>query len=255
MTLQDFFSKYHRVAIGFSGGVDSSYLAYTAKKYAKKVLAIYYKSEFQPAFELEDAKLFCHDYQIPLKILYESVLTNSHISSNPSNRCYYCKYQIFSAIQKEALSQGFSVLLDGTNSSDSQDDRPGIKALQELSILSPLQLCGLSKERIRRLSKEAGLPCWDKPAYACLATRIPTDTPITATLLDSVEFCENILFSMGFHDFRVRIRKEYALLQISSHEYEIAVEKLERIRQLFSPYFSDVRLDPTTRKECIESFL
>lgn len=247
MNLSEFFAKYPRVAIGFSGGVDSSYLAYAAKQYATEVLAIYYKSEFQPEFELEDAKRFCREHEIPLKILYANVLSDSNIADNPWNRCYYCKHQIFSAIQKEALSQGFPVLLDGTNASDQSEDRPGMQALEELSILSPLRLCGLSKEEIRQLSREANLFTWNKPAYACLATRIPTDTVITADILNSVETCESILFSMGFHDFRVRVRDSHALLQVPAAEYKAAEEKLKDIRKRFSPYFSNVILDKTTR--------
>lgn len=247
MTLFDFFKKYPRVAIGFSGGVDSSYLAYIAKQYAQDLIAIYYKSSFQPDFELEDAKNFCAKYQIPLTIINGDVLSNASISSNPKNRCYYCKKQIFSAIQKEAVTQGFSILLDGTNASDLVSDRPGMQALAELSILSPLRLCGLTKEEIRKHSHKAGLFTWNKPAYACLATRIPTDMHITPTLLHSVEACENILFSMGFTDFRVRVRKEYALLQVTSTDYSHAKKELESIQELFLPYFDKVLLDDTTR--------
>lgn len=247
MHLSDFFADYPEVAIGFSGGVDSCYLAYMANQYAKKILAIYYKSEFQPEFELADARHFCQEYGIPLKVLQADILTDSRIADNPWNRCYYCKHRIFSAIQKEALSQGFSVLLDGTNASDQSADRPGMQALEELSILSPLRLCGLKKSDIRQLSKEAGLFTWDKPAYACLATRIPADTRITSKLLKSVETCESLLFSMGFHDFRVRVRDSHALLQVVANEYSFAEKKLETIRAQFSPYFSDVLLDPVTR--------
>ena len=139
MILSDFFQQHPQAAIGFSGGVDSAYLAYCAKKYAQNMLAIYYKSEFQPKFEFEDAKRFCAQHEIPLKILHGSVLNDNTIIENPKNRCYYCKQRIFSAIQKEALAQGFSVLLDGTNVSDEADDRPGMLALKELHVLSPLR--------------------------------------------------------------------------------------------------------------------
>lgn len=247
MDLYNFFTSYPRVALGFSGGVDSAYLAYMAVKYADEVLALYYKSEFQPEFEFQDALRFCDTYHIPLKIIHGSILGDSHITENPADRCYFCKHRIFSAIQKEAVSEGFSVLLDGTNASDQVSDRPGMKALQELSVLSPLRLCGLTKAEIRSLSKEEGLFTWKKPAYACLATRIPTGMPITAELLRSIEICESMLFSMGFHDFRVRVRKDYALLQVLSSEYDLAATKMKEIRQQFSPYFSDVRLDSIVR--------
>lgn len=247
MNLYDFFTSHPRVALGFSGGVDSSYLAYTARKYADEVLAIYYKSEFQPEFEFQDALRFCDTYDIPLKIIHGSTLCDYRITANPADRCYFCKRQIFSAIQKEAVSEGFSILLDGTNSSDQASDRPGMRALQELSVLSPLRLCNLTKDDIRTLSKEEGLFTWKKPAYACLATRIPTGMTITAELLTSVETCESILFSMGFHDFRVRVREDHALLQVLSSEYDLAVVKMQEIRQQFFPYFSDVRLDSIVR--------
>jgi len=247
MNLSDFFSKYPKVAIGFSGGVDSSYLAYMAKQLGTEVLAIYFYSEFQPAFELADAKRFCSMYHIPLKIIKGSVLSNPVITSNPDNRCYYCKKEIFRTISQTALHAGFSILLDGTNASDLSTDRPGMQALQELSVLSPLRLCGLTKDMIRNYSKDAGLFTWNKPAYACLATRVPVNTKITALLLQSVEVCECFLFSMGFHDFRVRVHANEALLQVLKDEYSLAENKIEEIRTAFSPYFSNVVLDSKTR--------
>lgn len=247
MILSDFFQQHPQAAIGFSGGVDSAYLAYCAKKYAQNMLAIYYKSEFQPKFEFEDAKRFCAQHEIPLKILHGSVLNDNTIIENPKNRCYYCKQRIFSAIQKEALAQGFSVLLDGTNVSDEADDRPGMLALKELHVLSPLRLCGLTKQDIRMLSKEAGLFTWDKPSYACLATRIPTGMKITGELLHAIESCENILFSMGFSDFRVRVRDGYALLQVTESDYPKASASLDHIQQVFAAYFPKVVLDTQVR--------
>lgn len=247
MILSDFFQQHPQAAIGFSGGVDSAYLAYCAKKYAQNMLAIYYKSEFQPEFEFEDAKRFCTQHGIPLKILYGSVLNDDTIIDNPKNRCYYCKQRIFSAIQKEALTQGFPVLLDGTNASDEVNDRPGMLALKELHVISPLRLCGLTKKDIRLLSKEAGLFTLDKPSYACLATRIPTGMKITGELLHAIESCENILFSMGFSDFRVRVRDGYALLQVTESDYPKASASLDHIQQAFAAYFPKVVLDTQVR--------
>ena len=157
MELQDFFHEHPKAALGFSGGVDSSYLLWAARQCGADVRPYYIKTSFQPEFEFEDAKRFCTQHGIPLKILYGSVLNDNTIIDNPKNRCYYCKQRIFSAIQKEALTQGFPVLLDGTNASDEVNDRPGMLALKELHVISPLRLCGLTKKDIRLLSKEAGL--------------------------------------------------------------------------------------------------
>ena len=247
MELQDFFHEHPQAALGFSGGVDSSYLLWAARQCGVDVRPYYIKTAFQPEFEFEDAKRFCAQHEIPLKILHGSVLKDNTIIENPKNRCYYCKQRIFSAIQKEALAQGFSVLLDGTNASDEADDRPGMLALKELHVLSPLRLCGLTKQDIRMLSKEAGLFTWDKPSYACLATRIPTGMKITGELLHAIESCENILFSMGFSDFRVRVRDGYALLQVTESDYPKASASLDHIQQAFVAYFPKVVLDTQVR--------
>ena len=136
MTLKDFFIKYPKIAIAFSGGTDSAYLCYMAKKYAKEMTAIYVSTAFQPTFEKEDAIRFCKEYAIPLTILERDVLSQEAVVQNPANRCYYCKKVIFSEIQKKALELGFTCLADGTNASDDADDRPGMKALQEMKVLS-----------------------------------------------------------------------------------------------------------------------
>lgn len=174
MTLQEFFTENPRIAIAFSGGTDSAYLAYMAKKYAKEMTAIYVSTAFQPTFEKEDALRFCEEYDIPLTILERDVLSQEVVVQNPSNRCYYCKTVIFTEIQKKALELGFSCLADGTNASDDADDRPGMKALQELKVLSPLRICGITKPVLRDESEKHGLFTARKPAYACLATRIPS---------------------------------------------------------------------------------
>lgn len=172
MTLQDFFTSHPKTAIAFSGGVDSAYLLYAAKKYAEEVRAYYVKSEFQPRFELEDAVRLAQDIGTDITVLEQSVLSVPQVAENPADRCYHCKTAIFTAVMKAADADGFSVLLDGTNASDDAQDRPGMRALRELSVRSPLRECGLTKQEIRRLSKAAGLFTWNKPAYACLATRI-----------------------------------------------------------------------------------
>lgn len=174
MTLQEFFRQHPKSALGFSGGVDSSYLLYAGISAGAEVRPYFIKTAFQPAFELEDAKRLCAQLGAELSIIELDALANPDVAKNPANRCYYCKTGLFGALQKRALEDGYTVLLDGTNASDEAGDRPGMQALSELHVISPLRLCGLTKPQIRELSREAGLFTWDKPAYACLATRIPT---------------------------------------------------------------------------------
>ena len=155
MELNEFFAAHPEVAVAFSGGVDSAYLLYAAKRAAKRVKAYYACSAFQPQFELEDAKRLAAELDVQMQILPLDVLADAQVTANPKNRCYYCKKRIFGAITAQARHDGFTVLLDGTNASDDAGDRPGMKALEELSVLSPLRLCGLTKAQIRALSKEA----------------------------------------------------------------------------------------------------
>ncbi len=249
MTLQDFFTKHPSVAVAFSGGCDSAYLLYQASLYAKSVHAYYMNTAFQPAFELEDAKRFCEQYQIPLTVLEMDLSENPEILKNNSLRCYYCKHQIFSKILAAASKDYYTVLLDGTNASDDAADRPGMRALAELKVYSPLRLCNLTKSQIREHSKKLGLFTHDKPAYACLATRISTNTPIQLSDLKRVEACEQILASLGFTDFRVRIFHDAARIQLPKKEFSQALELSPDITHLFEPYFSTVLLDLTPRRD------
>lgn len=205
MDLKDFFRENPKVALAFSGGVDSAYLLYAAGESGASVRAYYVKSAFQPRFELEDARRLAGELGADMRILEEDVLADAQVASNPGDRCYHCKKRIFTAIAKAAAEDGFSVLMDGTNASDDAGDRPGMRALRELEVRSPLRECGLTKAEIRRLSKEAGLFTWDKPAYACLATRIPTGAEITEERLCRTERTESYLASVGLRDFRVRM--------------------------------------------------
>ncbi len=247
MTLEEFFREHPRVAIAFSGGVDSSYLLYAAKKYAKEFCAYYANSEFQPAFEKEDARRLAKELAAPLKILDLSILQARQVCENPIDRCYYCKTAIFTAITKAAAEDGFSVILDGTNASDDVASRPGVKALRELSVLSPLQACGLSKDMIRAASHEAGLFTWDKPAYACLATRVKTGEEITAEKLAKVEASEAFLFDLGFSDFRVRTENGKAKIQLREKDLPLLLEMRQRILEKLGGYYDSVVLDLEVR--------
>ncbi len=248
MTIQDFFKACPEAAVAFSGGVDSAYLLYEAARYAGRVRAYYVKSEFQPQFELEDALRLTEELGVEMKVLEHRILSIPEVSSNPSNRCYYCKKAIFGKILSAAKEDGFRVVIDGTNASDDASDRPGMRALTELSVRSPLRECGLTKEEIRRHSKEAGLFTWDKPAYACLATRILTGEAITEDKLAAVESSENYLFSLGFTNFRVRSQGGHARLQIPESQTALLFAHRREILTKLKEYYKSVSLDLEVRE-------
>ncbi len=249
MELYDFFVQNPKAALAFSGGTDSAYLLYAAKQAGADVRAYYVKSAFQPRFELEDAKRLAKELRADMRILEVDIFASQTVTANPGDRCYHCKRMIFQAIAGAVREDGYPVLLDGTNASDEEKDRPGMRALRELSVYSPLRECGLTKENIRSLSKKAGLFTWDKPAYACLATRIPTGEEITREKLAATEAAEDYLLSLGFTDFRVRRLGETARLQVPANQLEKALEKREEIVKELKRYYKAVLLDMEARDE------
>ena len=246
-TLEKFFAKNGEAVLGFSGGVDSSYLLYAGKKFGAKIKAFYVKTDFQPEFEFKDAQKMAELIGTEITVIEKNIFDNSDVISNPADRCYYCKKEIFGTICAEALAAGIPLVIDGTNASDDSADRPGMKALAELTIRSPLKECGLTKPEVRALSKKAGLFTWDKPAYACLATRIPTGQPITLEILRRVENAEDVLFAFGFSDFRVRVMGEAARLQFPQNQLKKVLTMRTEIIKKIMPYFSAVLLDLETR--------
>ncbi|MCR4676042.1 MAG: ATP-dependent sacrificial sulfur transferase LarE [Sphaerochaetaceae bacterium] len=249
MNLSEFFSENPKVAIAFSGGVDSAYLLCEAVKNGAEVCAYYVFSAFQPDFEREDARRIAFHLGAKMKELEVDVLCDPSISSNPPGRCYYCKKKILSKIISEAQKDGFTTVLDGTNASDLVSDRPGFKALGELKVLSPLRLCGLTKAMIRERSREAGLFTWNKGAYACLATRIPTGEEITEEKLECTEKAEAFLFSLGFKDFRVRYFNGYARIQVLQSDFNRLCDSREVINRELCKYYKGVLLDMEGRNE------
>ena len=248
MELKQFFADCPEAAIAFSGGVDSAYLLYAASKYAGRVKAYYVKTAFQPRFELEDAQRLAKELGADMQILEVDILDCAVIASNPADRCYHCKKELFSRILQAAREDGFSVLLDGTNASDEASDRPGMRALAELSVRSPLREFGLTKDEIRKRSLEAGLFTHDKPAYACLATRIPTGELITAEKLQRTESAEAFMSGLGFRDFRVRSQADAAKIQVRSLDIPLIVEHREEILKELTKSYASVWLDLEVRK-------
>lgn len=251
MELQAFFKEHPKAALAYSGGVDSAYLLYAGLACGGDIRPYYVKSQFQPAFEQRDALRLAERLGVEPVVIGLDVLACPEITSNPENRCYHCKRRIMEAIRGAAAEDGYTLLLDGTNASDQSADRPGMRALEEAGILSPLRLCGLTKPVIRARSRAAGLFTWDKPAYACLATRIPAGEAIDACRLEKIEKSEDMLFSMGFSDFRVRLRGENALLQFTAGQLPAAKERFSEIERLLGGYFGEIHIDTEERKSSL----
>jgi uncharacterized protein len=203
------------IAIAFSGGVDSSFLvAVAAKELGDKAIAITAKSAAFPVREYELAKGLAAEYGIRHITVEFDEMSVEGFRKNPKDRCYHCKKAIFSRIKQEAHNNGIEIVCDGSNVDDLSDYRPGMRALSELSIVSPLREAGLTKQEIRRLSKEMGIKIWDMPAYACLASRIPYDEEITRDKLKMVELAEQYLMDLGFKQIRVRCHNYLARIEV-----------------------------------------
>ena len=243
MTLNEFFGLVPKAAVAFSGGTDSAFLLWAAKKCGCDVRAYYVKTAFQPQFELEDARRLASELEVPMTVVEADILAVPEAAANGPQRCYHCKTALFSQLWAAARDDGYTVLLDGTNASDNAGDRPGMRALRELEVRSPLRECGLTKEEVRRRSREAGLFTWDKPAYACLATRIPTGAPITKEDLEKVERAEGALHALGFRDFRVRLFHGAARLQVTEEQLPLVLEQREAISSSLGAAFDGVLLD------------
>ncbi len=248
MTLQEFFTEHPQVALAFSGGADSSYLLWAGLRWAERLGIYYVKSPFQPEFEYRDALRLAGELGAELTVLEADPLADPQVAANPQNRCYYCKKVIMSTIKAAASRDGFALVIDGTNASDDISDRPGYRALGEEGVLSPLRLCAITKAQLREASREAGLFTWDKPAYACLATRVPTGETITREKLAAIEAGEDALFRMGFTDFRLRTKNGAAKLQFVAGQHEKAEARLDEIRAALRPRYSEVSLDPIPRE-------
>ena len=251
MTLETFFREVPRAAVAFSGGTDSAFLLWAAKKYGCQIQAYYIHTAFQPEFELEDARRLAGELDIPLRVIDMDILGVRQAAENGPRRCYYCKRALFTRLKEQAAEDGYTVLLDGTNASDDAGDRPGMQALRELQVRSPLRECGITKDRVRSLSREAGLFTWEKPAYACLATRVPTGTKIIRGDLQRAEQAEMALMALGFRDFRVRLSGEGARLQMTGDQMSLAVERRNDIMQALKPLFPAVFLDLEERSPSV----
>lgn len=247
--LKTYFEAHPRLAAAFSGGADSAYLAYAAANYSPGAEAFFVKTPFQTYAELEFALRFCRRHGIRLHVLLLDPLKDENIRLNGPERCYYCKRRIFEAIAEAAAGAGLKAVADGTNASDDPAGRPGFRALAELGVVSPLREAGLTKEDVRRLSREAGLETADKPSDSCLATRQEAGMPITPAGLERTEKAEGALKRLGFKGFRVRTVGGAARLELTARDRELLEEKRQEVESALLALYEGVSVDPNARDE------
>lgn len=208
------------MAVAFSGGVDSSFLLKVAHDVlGDKAIAITAKSCSFPAREMREAVRFCESEGIRQIIVESGEMQIPAYVSNPKNRCYYCKKELFTLLKDIAAQNGAAYVAEGSNADDVGDYRPGLQAVAELGVQSPLREAGMTKQEIRALSQMLGLPTWDKPSFACLASRIPYGDTITSEKLKKVELAEQLLHDLGFRQARVRIHGEMARIEIEAADF------------------------------------
>ena len=230
--LKQYIRKLDRVAIAFSGGVDSTFLLKIAHQVlGERVIAVTAVSELSPGWEVEQARHLARLIGSSQLEIRGDELNIEEFARNGADRCYYCKQYRFSRILEIAREKGITYVADGSNYDDLQDFRPGRKAARELGILSPLEETGMTKAEVRFFSKEMGLPTWDQPSFACLASRIPYGQEITREKLKRVEAAEDFLRELGFKQFRVRVHGEIARIEVAAEEREkfFSTDLLDRI--------------------------
>ena len=243
--LKDFGSA----AVAFSSGVDSTFLLYAAKEaLGDKAFAITAQSCSFPKRERDEAKEFCSSLGIRQVGFESDELNIEGFSQNPPNRCYLCKRELFGKMMEIAESEGAAVVVEGSNLDDEGDYRPGLQAIKELGILSPLRSIGFTKDDIRALSRHLNLPTWDKQSFACLSTRFVYGETITKEKLGMVDKAEQLLLDLGFHQVRVRIHGTMARIEVLPEEFEKLISEEIRTKitsSLKSFGFTYVSMDLT----------
>ena len=237
--LKENLKRMERVLIAYSGGVDSTLLLKAASMSGlNDILAVTSSSESMPKKELEFAKEQTISLHIKHRIIETDELKNINYSSNPPERCYYCKKELFGRLSEIAEEEDYPFILDGTNLDDINDWRPGRQAAKEMNITSPLLEAGLCKEDIRAISRELGLPAWNRPSNPCLSSRFPYGQMITAGALRRVDLAEDFIRNLGVRELRVRDHSELARIEVPYNDFSLLLK--EGIREQIVTYMKSL---------------
>jgi pyridinium-3,5-biscarboxylic acid mononucleotide sulfurtransferase len=236
-----------RVIVAFSGGADSAYLAWAAHEIlGADALAVTADSPSLPESHKRDAEAFVHQFGIAHEFIRTAEFDSPAYVANNPDRCFHCKEELFTRLEELSRERGIAHIMYGVNLDDLSDYRPGQAAAKQHHVAAPLADCGLSKAEIRELSRRAGLPTWDRPASACLSSRIPYGTPVTIQNVKTVEAGEEQMKALGFRQFRVRFHGEIVRLEIAPDEMAkaLTLEMAQRFTALFKSLgFKYVTLD------------